>query len=383
MISVTRHIFSIVKYKGVWKYCDNHNIYDFNMDEFMEDFYDPKIEISHTMSKGLFKIIKNRGGMITYKYYSTNLPERIKSEPLIKSQTSLIESILRVVEHDASKLSFRKALYNLLPGPPENTNVIYVLQQKPPIVVAIERGDIAEVRRLILNGVNIDMIYRTNATPLIEALDHGNEHAAALLIDYGCYAHEKYASKNPIIEARLQQIKDGGIITDTLRSLYDANHLTYTPPLIIKQYYKNLDEDARILLCEIYRKFQKKFPHITQEQFNKMYDFYIHTDRTTTVISFRGIINNITAIQGAVPRNFIDFFSSDEFRSYAPYQSSESKYLKYAIAESKRLGDIFHKKYIMYDESENSHPNFEKDFKSLYQKYKQKYLQLKAISNKI
>ena len=60
--------------------------------------------------------------------------------------------------------------------------------------------------------------------------------------------------------------------------------------------------------------------------------------------------------------------------------------------------DVYRKKYIMYDESENSHPNFEKDFKSLYQKYaiaeskrlgdifhkkyimyKQKYLKLKEL----
>jgi hypothetical protein len=126
MISVTRHIFSIVKYEGRWKYCDNHNIYDFNMDEFVKDFYDHPTQIFHNMSKGLFKKNRNRKGK-TYEYYSTNLPEHIKMEAFNEADTSPIQYILRVVKHDASKLSFRKALYNLLPGHPENTNVICYL----------------------------------------------------------------------------------------------------------------------------------------------------------------------------------------------------------------------------------------------------------------
>jgi hypothetical protein len=39
--------------------------------------------------------------------------------------------------------------------------------------------------------------------------------------------------------------------------------------------------------------------------------------------------------------------------------------------------ELFRKKYLMYDESESFHPSLEKDFISLYQKYKNKYLQLK------
>ena len=55
----------------------------------------------------------------------------------------------------------------------------------------------------------------------------------------------------------------------------------------------------------------------------------------------------------------------------------KSLYLKYAIAESNRLDDIFHKKYIMYGGSEALHPSSNKDYKSLYLKYKNKYLALR------
>lgn len=35
-------------------------------------------------------------------------------------------------------------------------------------------------------------------------------------------------------------------------------------------------------------------------------------------------------------------------------------------------------KYMLYDENESSHPNFDKNYKCLYRKYKQKYLKLKG-----
>jgi len=355
IISVQRHVVCIVKYKNSWKFCDNQYNYDFNMDQFMKDFYTQGIEIFYDMYHGLFKQIPDG----TIEYYSLNMPGKIIAQPI--HNTSKILQITRVVKHDADKLPFRDALYNLLdPKPLIKTDIIYNLTYGPPIYDYIKDNKNKELLELIMKGVNIDMVNTLGNTPLSYALNINNMEAARLLISYGCDL--SYIKKdNPLFLRRMMEIESGHLITNELQQLYDMHELKYEkqePRKVIKQNHKNLNPNAIQALHKLFLELIRKLElRISERLFNYMYDYLIDTNPTITgVDTFKSYINKQIKEQG------IDKVK-DEIIDFATTNPLKSKYLKYN-SSSKRtdiLDDISHKKYI---------------------KYKHKYLKLKeSISN--
>lgn len=342
IILVHKHVFCIVKYKNSWKFCDNQYNYDFNMDQFMKDFYTPGIEIFYNLYHGLYKQIPDG----TIEHYSLNIPGEIIAQPI--RDTSKIEHITRVVKHDEYKLPFRDALYNLLvPKPFIKTDIIYNLVKAPPIYDYIGAGKNKELLELIIKGVNIDIVNNFGNTPVSYAILINNMEAANLLIRYGCDL--SYIEKdNPLFLRRTAEIESGRLITDELQQLYDMHELKYEkqePRKVIKQNHKNLNQNALVSLHKFYqgliRNPQFKIP---QKMFNYSYDYLIETNPIiTNVDTFKTYINKQIRDQGIDKVN-------EQINEFARIQSSQSKYLKYN-SSSKRtdiLDDISHKKYIKY-----------------------------------
>jgi hypothetical protein len=405
IIVVPSHAFCILKYHNNWKFCDNHYIYDFNMEQFKKDLTTPKIQISYNLHQGLFRMDDD-----TIEYYSTNLPREIKKLDFDFKSIDNITQILRVVEHDASKLPFRDSIRKFVYNPPLKTDIIYLynIYADCLLMKSIVSRDNDTVLQLIMDGVNIDMITQSHISPLTIAMRYNNIEAIKLLIKYGCdifYSNFYTLPDGPnkevivgIIEERKKQIKSGQLITPELQQLYDIYNLKYEEVqkhsyeevqkhrYSIKQFYENLSTNAKEALYAYHQYLKAEYNlKIPIESFISVYNYMIFKSIVNSVRHFKEFLNiKEDGLQYLMNRlespAYIKYVEEQALKSkknkYIKYDESE----KYANAESKRLGNIFHKKYIMYDESKNSHPNFEKDFKSLYQKYKQKYLQLKAAS---
>jgi hypothetical protein len=344
MIETIGHVVCIVKYNKRWKFCDNSNIYDFNMDEFMRDFNTPGIKIVYNAYKGIIKKIPNGRGY-DIVYYSSDLPEIIKKQPNRPEDTTEIVNLLRVVEHDAGKLPFREALYKLLTvRPPVKMDIIYNADTQNPLIRYIEENENGNILQLIMKGVNIDMF--CTISPVSYAFSQNNIEAAILLINYGCELSN--VDMNSIVEARITQIKGGQLITNELQQLYDRHGLRYDkiqkPIKFIKQYYENLSQDAKKALYTFYQKLQGESKiGLTIKTLIKLYDYMIHTNLASSVDSFRTKINLIIE-EGGV---YTDLFTTPAYRKYAAELaliSEKNKYLK----NLSYLDDIFYKKYIKY-----------------------------------
>lgn len=361
MIGVKGHIVCIVKYKGGWKFCDNQYIYDFNMDEFMRDFNTPGINMVYNTYKGIIKLVSvDESPKIVY--YSPDVPEIMKAKRILVADTSKIFNLMRVVEHDASKLPFRETLYKLLTFTPfVKTDIIYNIFPENPLLDYIRDGKNEKILELIKKGVNIDMFSANSIFPIHTALTQGNIEAARLLINYGCDL-SNVRIDNELVTARREQIRSGNLITPELQQLYDSIGLVYKEvqkPKVIKQYYKNLSTDAKKALYAYHQKLEAKYNlGITIKSFISVYNFMIHIDAINSVDKFRSNLNSMIKMGGILYLKSI--FKQPDYIQYVEEQSLKSK-------------------YIMYDESQNSHPSFKKDFKSLYQKYKHKYLKLKEL----
>ena len=349
MIGVHKHIVCIVKYKGGWKFCDNQYIYDFNMDEFMKDFNTPGITIVYNKYKGLIKRVSTDSGERTV-YYNRDLPEIMIKQPDRVEDTFNILTLTRVVEHDADKLPFRETLYKILTHKPLiKTDIIYIVFSTNPLLNSIRDGMNDKVLELIMKGVNIDLFTNNKLSPIEYALAVNNLEAAKLLINYGCDLSNVHIN-NELVTARREQIKSGGLITPELQQLYDSNWLVYEvqkPRKVIKQYYENLSKDAQTAL---YAYQQKLLPisGISIKKFISVYNFLIHINAISSVDKFRTALNDTIKMGGILYLRNI--FKQPNYIQYIEEQSLKSK-------------------YIMYDKSQNSHPSFKKDFKSLYQKY--------------
>ena len=395
IINVPNHTLCILKYHDSWKFCDNHFIYDFNMEQFKKDLTTPNIEISYNLHQGLF-----RTDDYAYEHYSTNLPKAIKRLIINIDSNSIhnITEILRVVEHDTSKLPFRDSLRKFLYNPPLKTDIIYYVDPSAdsPLATSIASHKNDIVLQLIMDGVNIDMITQSYISPLTIAMQYDNIRAVKLLIKYGCdiFYSNFYLDTLPdgpkktvilrIIEEREKQIKSGQLITPELQQLYDTYNLKYeevqkrryeevqTHRKVIKQFYENLSTNAKEALYAYHQYLKAEYNlRIPIKSFISVYNYMIFESVVNSVRHFKEVLN----IREDRLQYLMNVLENPEYIKYVEEQALKSKKNKYI-----KYDESFHKKYIMYDESENSHPSFEKDFKGLYQKYKQKYLQLKAAS---
>ena len=359
MIGVSGHVVCIVKYKGGWKFCDNQYIYDFNMDEFMRDFNTPGINMVYNTYKGIIKLVSvdERPKIV---YYSPDVPEIMKTQRILVADTSKIFNLMRVVEHDASKLPFRETLYKLLTFTPSvKTDIIYNIFPENPLLDYIRDGKNEKILELIMKGVNIDMFSANSIFPIHSALTQGNIEAARLLINYGCDL-SNVRIDNELVTARREQIRSGDLITPELQQLYDSIGLRYEEvqkPKVIKQYYKNLTTDAKKALYAYHQKLEATHKlGITIKSFISVYNYMIHINASSSVDKFRRDLNGVIEMSGTVYLRNV--FNQPDYIRYVEEQSKKNKYVKNGESEALRLDDIFHKKYIMY---------------------KQKYLKLKEL----
>ena len=368
IINVPNHTLCILKYNDSWKFCDNHFIYDFNMEQFKKDLTTPDIQISYNLLQGLFRMDD-----YAIEHYSTNLPKAIKRSTFNVNSIHNITEILRVVEHDASKLPFRDSLRKFLYNPPLKTDIIYYTDPSADCLlatsIASHKND--TVLQLIMDGVNIDMITQSYISPLTVAMQYDNIRAVKLLIKYGCdiFYSNFYLDTLPdgpkkevivgIIEERKKQIKSGQLITPELQQLYDTYNLKYEEVQKrryeelqkhrygIKQFYENLSTNAKDALSAYHQYLKAR---ITIESFISIYNYMIFESVVHSVRHFKEKLN----IREDRLQYLMDVLKNPEYIKYVEEQALKSKKNKYI-----KYDESFHKKYIMY---------------------KQKYLQLKAAS---
>ena len=87
---------------------------------------------------------------------------------------------------------------------------------KPKLVKRTIKGDLIEVQRLLLTGVDVDIRDRYGRTALMEACRNGDVHMVQLLLDYGADSRKRsFSGKNAFRYAATLDVLETLRICDT------------------------------------------------------------------------------------------------------------------------------------------------------------------------